>query len=153
MMPEMDGFALLAALRKNPATRALPVIMLSARAGEEARIEGIDAGVDTAFVRDRIKARGGDEAEVENIYRLQIMNTSEFPRRFLITASGLHELKIEGEGDAVEVAAASSRMIPVRLEASREHARKGANPIVFTIRTVGEAREIVVTEKASFVVP
>ena len=46
MMPEMDGFALLAALRKNPATRALPVIMLSARAGEEARIEGIDAGAD-----------------------------------------------------------------------------------------------------------
>jgi PAS domain S-box-containing protein len=46
MMPEMDGFALLKALRHNPATRTLPVIMLSARAGEEARIEGIDAGVD-----------------------------------------------------------------------------------------------------------
>jgi signal transduction histidine kinase len=46
MMPEMDGFALLDALRKNPATRAVPVIMLSARAGEEARIDGIDAGAD-----------------------------------------------------------------------------------------------------------
>ncbi len=46
MMPEMDGFALLAALRKNPATAVLPVIMLSARAGEEARIGGIDAGAD-----------------------------------------------------------------------------------------------------------
>jgi PAS domain S-box-containing protein len=44
MMPEMDGFALLAALRENPDTRNVPVIMLSARAGEEARIEGIDAG-------------------------------------------------------------------------------------------------------------
>ncbi len=46
MMPDMDGFALLAALRLNPATRAVPVIMLSARAGEEARIDGIDAGAD-----------------------------------------------------------------------------------------------------------
>ncbi len=46
MMPEMDGFALLAALRRNPATRNIPVIMLSARAGEEARIDGIDAGAD-----------------------------------------------------------------------------------------------------------
>jgi signal transduction histidine kinase/CheY-like chemotaxis protein len=46
MMPEMDGFALLAALRENPATRNTPVMMLSARAGEEARIDGIDAGAD-----------------------------------------------------------------------------------------------------------
>ena len=46
MMPEMDGLALLSALRRNPVTQAIPVIMLSARAGEEARIEGIDAGVD-----------------------------------------------------------------------------------------------------------
>jgi PAS domain S-box-containing protein len=46
MMPEMDGFAFVAALRKNPLTRTVPVIMLSARAGEEARIEGIDAGAD-----------------------------------------------------------------------------------------------------------
>jgi signal transduction histidine kinase/DNA-binding NarL/FixJ family response regulator len=46
MMPEMDGLALLSALRRNPATRIVPVIMLSARAGEEARIDGIDAGAD-----------------------------------------------------------------------------------------------------------
>ena len=46
MMPDMDGFALLEALRKNPATRTVPVIMLSARAGEEASIDGLDAGAD-----------------------------------------------------------------------------------------------------------
>jgi signal transduction histidine kinase len=46
MMPEMDGFGLLAGLRKNPATRPIPVIMLSARAGEESRIEGMEAGAD-----------------------------------------------------------------------------------------------------------
>jgi PAS domain S-box-containing protein len=46
MMPEMDGFALLRALRLNPATATIPIIMLSARAGEEARIEGVEAGAD-----------------------------------------------------------------------------------------------------------
>ena len=46
MMPEMDGFTLLARIRSNPTLRTLPVIMLSARAGEESRIEGLDAGAD-----------------------------------------------------------------------------------------------------------
>lgn len=46
MMPEMDGFALLAALRNDPATAFIPIIMLSARAGEEARIEGVESGAD-----------------------------------------------------------------------------------------------------------
>ncbi len=46
MMPEMDGFQLLAALRSHPSTKTVPVIMLSARAGEEARIEGLDATAD-----------------------------------------------------------------------------------------------------------
>jgi PAS domain S-box-containing protein len=46
MMPKLDGFGLLGAIRKDPELRDLPVIMLSARAGEEARIEGLDAGAD-----------------------------------------------------------------------------------------------------------
>jgi DNA-binding response OmpR family regulator len=45
-MPGVDGFALLAALRADPATSAVPVIFLSARAGEEARLEGLAAGAD-----------------------------------------------------------------------------------------------------------
>ena len=46
MMPDMDGFALLQELRGNPATRTVPVILLSARAGEEASIDGLEAGAD-----------------------------------------------------------------------------------------------------------
>jgi PAS domain S-box-containing protein len=46
MMPGLDGFGLLAAIRNDPELRDLPVIMLSARAGEEARIEGLEAGAD-----------------------------------------------------------------------------------------------------------
>ncbi|WKL57670.1 response regulator [Asticcacaulis sp. ZE23SCel15] len=46
MMPRLDGFGLLARLRTFEATHKIPVVMLSARAGEEARVEGLEAGVD-----------------------------------------------------------------------------------------------------------
>ncbi len=51
MMPVMDGFALLRALRASPQTAQIPVIMLSARAGEEAAIEGLEAGADDYLVK------------------------------------------------------------------------------------------------------
>lgn len=46
MMPRLDGFGLLRALRSDPRTREIAVILLSARAGEEARIEGLEMGAD-----------------------------------------------------------------------------------------------------------
>ena len=46
MMPRLDGFGLLRAVRADAALRETPVILLSARAGEEARVEGLDAGAD-----------------------------------------------------------------------------------------------------------
>jgi signal transduction histidine kinase len=46
MMPGLDGFGLLAALRKDQRTHTIPVILLSARAGEESAVEGLNAGAD-----------------------------------------------------------------------------------------------------------
>jgi len=51
MMPRLDGFGLLRAIRQDPALQDLPVIVLSARAGEEARVEGLDAGADDYLVK------------------------------------------------------------------------------------------------------
>ena len=51
MMPNLDGFGLLKALRENPQTASIPVIVLSARAGEEARIEGLEAGADDYLIK------------------------------------------------------------------------------------------------------
>jgi signal transduction histidine kinase/CheY-like chemotaxis protein len=51
MMPRLDGFGLLRAVRQDEATRALPVVMLSARAGREAGVEGLDAGADDYVVK------------------------------------------------------------------------------------------------------
>ena len=50
-MPRLDGFGLLAALRAHPATRAVPVILLSARAGAEAAAHGTDAGADDYVIK------------------------------------------------------------------------------------------------------
>ncbi len=104
-------------------------------------------------IRDRItSSRDADDETVENVYRLQIMNTSEKPRTFQISASGLQDMEIEGGSRAVDVGPASARMIPLRIKAARKHARNGANTIVFTVRDIGDESAIVVTEKASFIV-
>ena len=51
MMPGLDGFGLLRALRGDPATRLTPVILLSARAGDEATAEGLGAGANDYIVK------------------------------------------------------------------------------------------------------
>lgn len=51
MMPRLDGLGLLRELRADARTRTIPVILLSARAGEESAVEGLDAGADDYLVK------------------------------------------------------------------------------------------------------
>jgi two-component sensor histidine kinase len=51
MMPGLDGFELLRRLRADVTTRGIPIILLSARAGEESRVEGVEAGADDYLVK------------------------------------------------------------------------------------------------------
>ncbi|MET8260991.1 ATP-binding protein [Micromonospora sp. NPDC005205] len=51
MMPVLDGFDLVRRLRADPTTRALPVLVLSARAGGEASVEGLSLGADDYVVK------------------------------------------------------------------------------------------------------
>ena len=51
MMPRLDGFGLVQALRKGQQTRTIPIILLSARAGEESRIEGLERGADDYLIK------------------------------------------------------------------------------------------------------
>jgi signal transduction histidine kinase/DNA-binding response OmpR family regulator len=51
MMPVLDGFELLRRIRADPQTREMPVVLLSARAGEESRIEGLEAAADDYIVK------------------------------------------------------------------------------------------------------
>ncbi len=82
MMPVMDGIALLKAVKEEPKTAALPVILVSARAGEEAKVEGFGIGADDYLVKPfsakelvaRISAQVSlarkREAALQNVYRL-----------------------------------------------------------------------------------
>ncbi|MFL6603108.1 MAG: ATP-binding protein [Steroidobacteraceae bacterium] len=51
MMPRLDGFGLLRALREEQATAQIPIMLLSARAGEEASAEGLRAGADDYVIK------------------------------------------------------------------------------------------------------
>ncbi len=86
MMPRMDGFALLRALRAEPQLRDVPVILLSARAGEEARVEGIDAGADDYLIKPfsarELIARVNTNLELARIRREAVRDLRESEARF-----------------------------------------------------------------------
>jgi signal transduction histidine kinase/DNA-binding response OmpR family regulator len=71
MMPGLDGFALLRALRADPRVSQVPIILLSARAGEEARLEGLEAGADDYLVKPfsarELVARVGAHLELARV--------------------------------------------------------------------------------------
>jgi signal transduction histidine kinase len=98
MMPRLDGFSLVVALRSDERTRTLPIVMLSARAGEEARIEGLSAGVNEyltkPFSARELLARVGAELEVSRVRREAELDLRERDRNkdeFLATLA--HELR------------------------------------------------------------
>jgi PAS domain S-box-containing protein len=81
MMPELDGFGLLKALRDAPETRDIPIILLSARAGEEARIEGLAAGADDyltkPFSRRELLARVEASLKLAQLRRESLQREQE----------------------------------------------------------------------------
>ncbi|KAB8042534.1 response regulator [Janthinobacterium aquaticum] len=75
MMPKLDGFGLIARVRATEALRYLPVMLLSARAGEEAKIEGLRAGADDYLVKpfaaSELQARVQRQVELAQERRVQ----------------------------------------------------------------------------------
>jgi signal transduction histidine kinase len=73
MMPILDGFELLNALRGDEQTRTIPVILVSARAGEESRVEGIEAGADDYLIKPfsarELLARVSGRLEIARLQR------------------------------------------------------------------------------------
>ena len=104
-------------------------------------------------LRDRAAiAREVEDGQIENVYRLQIMNTTEHPRTYRISVSGLHDIHLAGP-ELVEVAAEHGRAVPlkVRVHAEQEHLAKGSHKVEFTVSAVDTPAETV-TEKAVFMV-
>ena len=73
MMPRLDGFSMLAAIRADAALSRVPVVLLTARAGEDSRIEGFDAGADDYLIKPfsarELLARVGALLELDSMRR------------------------------------------------------------------------------------
>ncbi|MGB7355699.1 MAG: PAS domain-containing protein, partial [Acidobacteriaceae bacterium] len=73
MMPQLDGFGLLRAIREDSTLAATPVILVSARAGEESRVEGLEADADDylikPFVARELLARVAAHVKMANLRR------------------------------------------------------------------------------------
>jgi cytochrome c oxidase accessory protein FixG len=102
-------------------------------------------------IRDRAAiAREVEGGMIENVYRLQIMNTTERARAFEINVSGLPTIHVAGENTA-GIGAAQSRVVPIRVRIEAGQAQPGTHPIEFRVDAVG-ADDIAVREKSVFIV-
>ena len=112
----------------RPRTLAYAAVLLSlcaVTAGSLALKNPLKADV----IRDRgALAREPAPGVIENVYRLQLMNTDETPRRFTVRAQGMPGLKVMGIEEPVAVGAAQTRLLVLRLQlALAEDADAGAD--------------------------
>jgi len=102
-------------------------------------------------IRDRAAIAGEvEDGKIENVYRLQIMNTAESTRTFEIRAEGLPTLQIVGE-HRVELDPTTSRIVPVRLRVEPRAALPGTHRIDFAVSAVC-IEDVAVREKSVFIV-
>lgn len=102
-------------------------------------------------VRDRASlARIVAGGKLENVYRLQIMNATEQPQKYRISAEGLPDLVVASAAEAT-VGPAESRWVAVRLQIPYGSVAEGSHPIHFSIGAVGDDGHV--NEKAAFLVP
>ncbi len=102
-------------------------------------------------IRDRAAiAREVEGGKIENVYRLQIMNTAETGRAFTIGVEGLPTLHVAGESK-VDLEPASSRMVPVRVRVEPWAAHPGTHKIEFTVSAVN-VEGVAVREQSVFIV-
>jgi cytochrome c oxidase accessory protein FixG len=102
-------------------------------------------------IRDRAAiAREVEGGRIENVYRLQVMNTSEATRMFDIAVTGLPTLQIASE-PSVLTGPTESRMVPVRVRVDPAQVPAGTHPIRFSVRAMDDAR-VAVEEQSVFIV-
>ena len=103
------------------------------------------------MIRDRgAISREVEGGRIENIYRLQIMNTAETRRVFDIHVEGPPSLQVASEA-RVELDATASRMVPVRVRLAPGAAQPGTHRIEFVVSAVG-VEGVAVREKSVFIV-
>lgn len=119
MMPRLDGFGLLHAIRADNELKTLPVILLSARAGEEAKVEGLDAGADDYLVKPfsarELLARVDTQFELARIRReaMQALRTSEARYRALVHSSTNSLYRLSADGTQLLEVSTDGSFVPI----------------------------------------
>jgi len=104
-------------------------------------------------MRDRgALAREATPGTIENVYRVQIVNSDETPRHVRLDATGLPGLHLVGTESAIELPAASTRLLAVRLQAPDGAAGAGSHPIEVIVTDAADDT-ITRREKATFIFP
>ena len=103
MMPRLDGFGLLEKIRSHSEIKSLPVILLSARAGEEAKLEGLDAGADDYLIKP-FSAKELIATVKANIKISKIRIAAENNLRNIIMQSPVSMTILKGEDLVMEMA-------------------------------------------------
>jgi cytochrome c oxidase accessory protein FixG len=117
---------------------------------------GASLALRTPLKLDVIRDRGAmgrevDDGMIENVYRLQVMNTAERAHLYRIEVDGIASAAIADE-DVVELDAASTRAVPVRVRVNPGRAAGGSHPIRFTLTALDDP-SLRVCEKAVFIIP
>ena len=103
-------------------------------------------------IRDRgVMAREVEDGVIENVYRLQIMNTAEKAHRYRISVSGIDTIGLATDNE-IEMEGANTRAFPVRVRVAHGKGETGSNKIFFTLTAVDDPT-LQVKEKAVFFVP
>jgi PAS domain S-box-containing protein len=101
MMPEMDGFELVDAIRRDPALETLPVIMLSARAGEGSAVEGLTRGADDYLVKpfssEELLARVYAQLNAASIRERATRDLRASEQRFRTLTASMPHIVFEGD--------------------------------------------------------
>lgn len=107
-------------------------------------------------VRDRATlARIVSGGNIENVYRLQIMNAAEKRQHFKVKADGLYELKVFTDSEDLTVESTQSRWVSIRLQVPYDSAIPGSYPVRFTIEASddNETGHTQLEEKSVFLIP
>lgn len=103
-------------------------------------------------IRDRgSMGREVEDGRIENVYRLQVMNTSESPQSLRVSVSGVPSATVVDEGP-IAIDGATTRAVPVRVRVDPGAGKPGSNKIEFTVRSSTDP-DLAVSEGAAFIVP